>query len=446
MAVSEVGHLAARELDDLYRKHAGEVYRYALAVLGQHADAEDVTQTTFLNAYRSLEQGVRPRSPSNWLLAIASNLIKQRFRAESARPRLSALGEHPASAVASTEEKTPTIGELVTALGKIPLLQRQAIVLREFEGRSYAEIAGILDVTTSALETLLFRARRSLAEELESQLTCSDAQLAVSRAADGRLGRKERRRLRGHIEECPDCARSVRARQQNRRALRGLALVPIPVLEWPFKAFEQPAAAAFGAPAGTAGIAAAGTGAGVFGGGVAAKAAAVVTAATVAGGVGVAGGGQVERKELPNAAARAGAVERPGERIGLVAPRGVAVPGRGVALGKAGSAEAPGKRGGVSRGHAAEPKPASGSPERARPTHASGRNAPNESRAAHVKPKPRANAGPPRANAKPTPSSRPATRRVQGAEARRTPTAAAARRSTHPRPGSSRGARSSRAR
>ena len=302
MAVSEAGHAAALALDDLYRAHAGEIYRYALAVLGNRADAEDVTQTTFLNAYRSLESGVRPRKPSNWLLTIASNVMKQRFRAQRSRPRDVVFDDRVGQDVA--EEATPTIGELLAALRRIPPLQREAIVLREFEGRSYAEIADILDVSTSALETLLFRARRSLAEELESQLTCFEAELAVSRAADGRLGRKEKRRLRGHVEECPDCARFVRAQKRSRRALRGLALVPIPVLEWPFKAFEQPAAAAFGVPAATAGIAATGTGAGVFGGGVAVKAAAVVTAATVAGGVGVAGGGQVERKAHPNTAAR----------------------------------------------------------------------------------------------------------------------------------------------
>ena len=98
MAVTESGHLASREVDDLYRRHGGEVYRYALAVLGNHADAEDVTQTTFLNAYRSLEQGVRPRKPSNWLLTIASNAIKQRFRQEQTRPRQVELDERIAEA------------------------------------------------------------------------------------------------------------------------------------------------------------------------------------------------------------------------------------------------------------------------------------------------------------------------------------------------------------
>ena len=57
-------HLGAdRSFERLYRKHAGDVYRYALVVLRNQADAEDVTQTTFLNAYRAMEKGERPRSP-----------------------------------------------------------------------------------------------------------------------------------------------------------------------------------------------------------------------------------------------------------------------------------------------------------------------------------------------------------------------------------------------
>ena len=337
MAVTETGHAAAREIDDLYRRHGGEVYRYALAVLGNHADAEDVTQSTFLNAYRSLEQGVRPRKPSSWLLAIASNAIKQRFRQESARPRQVELDDRIADT--SAEAVGPTVGEILTALSHIPPQQRQAIVLREFEGRSYKEIAGILSVTVSALETLLFRARRSLAEELEHQLTCTEAQFAVSQAADGRLGRKERRRLRVHLEECPDCARFTQVQKRHRRALRGLALVPIPVSFTLFRGFEGTAAAAtlptIGAgtavAAGSGGAAGA-LGGGVFAGGVALKAAAVVTAAGVAGGVGVVGATEVEPKAKSKSSAQ---VEKAGKRLGQTAPRGVNVPGRGVARGKA---------------------------------------------------------------------------------------------------------------
>src|SRR6187431_2047178 len=276
MAVTEAGHLASREVDDLYRRHGAEVYRYAYAVLGNHADAEDVTQTTFLNAYRALEQGVHQRKPSNWLLTIASNAIKQRFRQEQARPRLVELDEHIAGK--ESDDDGPSVGELLTALSKIPPQQRQAIVLREFEGRSYSEIAGILSVTTSALETLLFRARRSLAEELQHHLTCTEAQLAVSRAADGRLGRKERRRLKDHLEECPDCSSFARLQQRHRGALRTLLLVPVPLSLSLFKGFEGTATAAtlpaagLGAAAATTGVGAVattGVGAGAAGAGAA---------------------------------------------------------------------------------------------------------------------------------------------------------------------------------
>ena len=345
MAVSEAGHAAARAIDDLYRAHASDVYRYALAVLGHPADAEDVTQTSFLNAYRALEQGVRPRKPSNWLLTIATNVMKERFRAERSAPRAALVDDRLAGG--TSEDSTPTISELMTALRRIPPTQRQAIVLREFEGRSYHEIAEILAVTTSALETLLFRARKSLAEELESQLTCTDAQLAVSRAADERLGRKERRRLRGHLDDCPDCARFARLQQRNRRAFRGLALVPIPVSIGLLRGLEAPtAAAAATLPAGGA-IAtvgsggAAGAAGGFVGGTVALKAAAVVTAASVAGGVGIAGSVQVEPKTEGKAPA---AAEMPGKRLGQVAPRGVSVPGRGIAVGKTPAREKPGRR------------------------------------------------------------------------------------------------------
>jgi len=342
MAVTQSGHLASSEVDDLYRKFGGEIYRYALAVLGNHADAEDVTQTTFLNAYRSLEQGVRPRKPSNWLLTIASNTIKQRFRQEQARPRQVEFDERTAES-GTEDDDGPSVGELLVALSKIPPHQRQAIVLREFEGRSYAEIAEILGVTTTALETLLFRARRSLAEELEHQLTCTEAQLAISRAADGRLGRKERRRLRDHLGECPDCARFASLQQRNRRALKGLMLVPIPLSLTFFKGMEGTATAAT-LPAG-ASVAAVGTtvtaagtaGSGIFAGGVAVKAAAVVAAATLTGGVAVVGSSQIGSHQGGKPPKRS---DQPGERLGQVAPRGVLVPGNGIARGKA---EAPGQ-------------------------------------------------------------------------------------------------------
>ena len=225
MAATEAGSRAARALDDLYRRHGGEVYRYAYAMLGNRADAEDVTQTTFVNALRALEQGQSPRKASSWLLAISHNIVRQRFRQARSRPSEVELHDEMHGATAADDE-TPTLASVVDALGRIPPSQREAIVLREFEGRPYAEIAEMLGISTSALETLLFRARRSLAEELENLVTCEQAEQSVSRALDGRLSRKERKRLTAHMRDCPACTRFELVQKRGRRALRGLALLP----------------------------------------------------------------------------------------------------------------------------------------------------------------------------------------------------------------------------
>src|SRR6186997_1971582 len=306
MAVTEQSTRAKAALDDLYRRHVGDVYRYTYAVLGNHADAEDVTQTTFVNALRALERGEDPRNASAWLIAIAHNVVRQRWRQAAARPAEVEL-EHDVPVVEGEEDIE--VDELVRALQRIPPSQREALVMRELEGRSYNEIAGLLGLTTAALETLLFRARRSLAEELENLVTCQSAQLALSKQLDGRLGRKERRRLDDHLAECQDCARLAEMQKRQRRAFKGLAIIPIPVGLALFKGAPSASAAsslshiglaststgangtggaAGAAGAGAAGGAATGTGGAAVGGSLVAaalKVAAMIVTATVATGV-----------------------------------------------------------------------------------------------------------------------------------------------------------------
>ena len=143
-------------------------------------------------------------------------------------------------------------------------------MLRELEGRSYDEIAETLNLTKSALETLLFRARRSLADELENAATCDRAELSLSQQLDGRISRKERRRLLDHIAECPACARLQVAQGKQRRAFKGLALLPLPFALTFFKGAPS-ASAATGLPtigaAGTAGTTAVVGGGAATGGG-----------------------------------------------------------------------------------------------------------------------------------------------------------------------------------
>ena len=149
-----------RAFEQLYRKHAREVYQYALALTANPADAEDVTQTTFLNAYRAFERGERPHKPHNWLITITHNVCRMRWRSAGSRPREVTLEEAPEPA--SRDDEQPDLDEVLTALAALSFNQRAAIVMRELEGRSYQEIAGVLDLSVSAVEALLFRARRNL--------------------------------------------------------------------------------------------------------------------------------------------------------------------------------------------------------------------------------------------------------------------------------------------
>jgi RNA polymerase sigma factor (sigma-70 family) len=216
-----------RAFERLYQKHVGDVYRYALAVMRNPADAEDVTQTTFLNAYRSFtEKGNRPEKPQNWLIAIAHNVCRQRFRQSARRPAEVSFEDDIADTI--PDDDTPTGEDIRRALGHLAFNQRAALVMRELEGRSYVEIAEILDLSTSAVETLIFRTRRALREQLEGSLSCGEAELAISRQLDGRLPRTEKGQLRAHLRECAECATFARRQRAQRSAMKSLALIPVP--------------------------------------------------------------------------------------------------------------------------------------------------------------------------------------------------------------------------
>ena len=157
--VSVVARDAAFER--LYRRYVRDVYRYSLALLRNPADAEDVTQTTFMNAYRAMQRGEQPRKPQHWLIKIAHNAARSRYARSTRRVKEVPLEEH-VDAIPVPDHEKPDLREVLEALGRLPLNQRAALVMRELEGRSYAEIADTIGVSVPAVETLIFRARRSL--------------------------------------------------------------------------------------------------------------------------------------------------------------------------------------------------------------------------------------------------------------------------------------------
>jgi len=161
MASSLVEDPRDRAFERLYSRYVRDVYRYVLAVLRNPAEAEDVTQTTFLNAYRAMQAGEEPQKPHNWLIAIAHNACRSRVRFTMRRPKEVPIDDL-VEQLAVPESERPNIRELLRALGRLPFNQRAAITMRELEGRSYTEIADTLGVTVPAAEALIARARRTL--------------------------------------------------------------------------------------------------------------------------------------------------------------------------------------------------------------------------------------------------------------------------------------------
>jgi RNA polymerase sigma-70 factor (ECF subfamily) len=165
-----VGIIAAETAGEaqLYERHSALVYRYCLRMLGSREDAEDAAQTTFFQAVRALRRGVVPNFEQAWLLKIASNECKSRHRAGFRRSQREVTRD-PQSLEELAEAPNGGDGRLIGvrhALSRLPETQRRALLLREWQGRSYAEIARELGTTRPAVEALLFRARRGLAREL----------------------------------------------------------------------------------------------------------------------------------------------------------------------------------------------------------------------------------------------------------------------------------------
>ena len=164
----------------LFEAHHAAILRLCRAYLRDDAEAEDATQETFLAAHKSLLGGATPEHEAAWLAAIARHTCWQRLqRRERDRLGVAGLDAPPDEADAYTATIRRGEGEeLLKALGELPEQQQKAFVLYEVAGHSYAEAASRLDVSESALDALLVRARRRLRSLLEVRLGVIGAPLA----------------------------------------------------------------------------------------------------------------------------------------------------------------------------------------------------------------------------------------------------------------------------
>jgi RNA polymerase sigma-70 factor, ECF subfamily len=166
----------------LYEAYSERILGYCLRRLPTREEAEDAVQHTFLNAFRGLRRGVVPRSETAWLFKIAENVCRERRRAAWRRGRVeTAQDPDGMSGVAAPSPAHDELAGLADALAELPPNQQRAILLREWQGLSYREIAGQLELTEAAVETLLFRARRSLADRLDRSRARAGAEVTSVR-------------------------------------------------------------------------------------------------------------------------------------------------------------------------------------------------------------------------------------------------------------------------
>jgi RNA polymerase sigma factor (sigma-70 family) len=159
----------AAATEGLYARHAAKILSYCLHQLGSREEAEDAVQTTFMNAFRALGRGVVPEAESAWLFKIAENVCLSRRRSSWRRGRIESPSDFDVieEVVPGPSRQRDELIGIEDALASMPDQQRRAILLREWQGLSYREIGQELEVSQSAVETLIFRARRSLAQGLE---------------------------------------------------------------------------------------------------------------------------------------------------------------------------------------------------------------------------------------------------------------------------------------
>ncbi len=157
-----------RSFSELYRTHLRDVYSYAYYRVGNHHDAEDLTEQTFLQAYRHYERALREadgRPLRPWLIRIAHNLAANYYRDRARRPESAIEDAAVISAPHTTEtlvEGREELEQILAGVQQLPDDRREALIMRFALGMDNREIARALGRSDGATKVLLHRAIKQL--------------------------------------------------------------------------------------------------------------------------------------------------------------------------------------------------------------------------------------------------------------------------------------------
>jgi RNA polymerase sigma-70 factor (ECF subfamily) len=163
----------AAAFDELMRRYKRPVINFIFRMLGNAQDADDVAQDVFVRVYQNLDTWRPETKFSTWLFASARHAAIDRIRWRS-RHRTESIESAPeivASSGTAEDVSAHEIGDqIAAAVAKLPEDQRTAVVLSEYQGMSYAEIAGVMRCSEKSVESRLYRAKQTLRTALQHLL------------------------------------------------------------------------------------------------------------------------------------------------------------------------------------------------------------------------------------------------------------------------------------
>jgi len=176
-------------LNALMDRHADKLFQYLLRSLQNESDAAELAQETFVKVYQNRARYDSRQKFSTWLYAIASNLVRTRYRWRVRHPQVSLSTANPetgrelgeqlpdqASTPSESLESSERSKEIRGAIAALPDALRLPLVLAEYEEKSQAEIAAILNCSVKAVENRISRARQMLRATLAPILQTSEIQ------------------------------------------------------------------------------------------------------------------------------------------------------------------------------------------------------------------------------------------------------------------------------
>ena len=161
-----------RDFTELYRAHLRDVFSYSYYRVGNHHDAEDLTEQTFLQAYRHFERAQREsngRPLRPWLIRIAHNLAANYYRDRSRRPQTNLEDASLVAEMHDTEdlvEGREEVQEVLAGVANLPEDRREALIMRFALDMDNREISRALGRSEGATKVLIHRAIKQLEENL----------------------------------------------------------------------------------------------------------------------------------------------------------------------------------------------------------------------------------------------------------------------------------------